>query len=103
MVIPLAEANRYTNGNGRSFNQFRAEGTAAEAKTVFVQIGLKVVLRQAMISVQDECFGVADSDVQPVERLGIRVIRFALMGIALQGGNISAVSIAMDLTSLRKC
>ena len=61
MVILLAQPNGCANGEGQTFQQPRAEVTATEAEAVFIEIELKVFLRQTMIRAQNERLGVADT------------------------------------------
>lgn len=49
------------------FQQSRAKVAAAKAETIFIKVGLKILLRQTMIRTQNERFGVADYNVQPME------------------------------------
>ena len=74
MVIPLVQLNRIANSQGQALQKSRSEIAAAKAETVLVQIGLKIFFGQTVISSQDEGFGVADDDVQPVEQTGIWVV-----------------------------
>jgi len=53
-----------------------------------------------MMGTQDKCLGVADHDVQPMEKAGIGIVRFVFMSVALQGQNVTAIPIAMDLTAV---
>ena len=52
------------------------------------------------IGTQDKCLGVADRDVQPMEKAGIGIVRFVFMGVALQGRNVIVIAIAVDLTAI---
>ena len=54
---------------------------SAETEAIFVQVGLEVLLGQAMVSTQDERLGIADYDMQPVEQTRIGIVGFVLMGI----------------------
>ena len=68
MVIPLSQLNRCTNSQGQTLQQTGAKATAAETEAIFVEVGLEVLLGQAMVSTQDKCLGVANHDVQPMEQ-----------------------------------
>ena len=61
-----------------------AKVAAVEDKGIFTQAGLKVFLGQIMISAQNRCFGVADDDVQPVKKAGIRIVESVLVGAVFQ-------------------
>ena len=63
---------------------------------------MKIFLGQAMIGAQNKRLGVADHDVQPVEKARIRIIGLVLMGIALQCQDIAAISIAADHAAIDK-
>ena len=67
VVIPLAQPNRSTNSDGPTLNQRPTEVTASETEGELIQIGLKILFGQSMISAQNKCLGVADDDVQPME------------------------------------
>ena len=64
---------------------------------------MEVLFGQAMVSTQDERFGVADYDVQPMEQTRIGIAGFVLMGIALQSRDIASITIAVDRAPLSKC
>ena len=74
MVIPLIQPERRGNSQGQAVQKSGAERAATKTKAELVQIGLQVIFWQAMIGTQNECFGVADHDVQPVQqtRVGIK-------------------------------
>ena len=61
-----------------------------------------MLLRQAMVSTQDERLGVTDYDVQPMEQARIGIVGFVLMGIALQSRDITPVTITVNRTALDK-
>ena len=63
VVIPLAQPNRCANGNGQPLKQAGTKGTAAEAETVLIQIGLEIIFGQTVVSTQNKCLRVADGDV----------------------------------------
>ena len=102
VVIPLAQPNRSTNGNNQTLNQRRAKTAAAEAERKLVQIGLKIFLVQAMIGAKNKSLGVADDDVQPVEKAGIRIIGSVFVGVAFQRGNVTAIAVAVDHAAISK-
>ena len=56
-----------------------------------------------MISSQDERFGVADHDVQPVQQSGIGIVRLVFVGVSLQRRDVTAVAVAADYAALGKC
>ena len=51
-----------------------------------------------MIGAQNKRLGVADHDVQPMEKAGIRIVGLVFMGVVLQRRDITAVAIGVDLT-----
>lgn len=53
-----------------------------------------------MIGAQDKRLGVADHDMQPMEKAGIGIVRLVFMGVALQGQNVTAIAIAVELTAI---
>ena len=53
-----------------------------------------------MIGTQDKRFGIADHDVQPMEKAGIGIVEFVFMSIAIQGRNVAAITIAVDFTDV---
>ena len=78
MVIPLVQPDRRANSQGQAIQKGWTKGAAAKTEAELVQIGLQVIFWQTMIGTQNESFGVADHDVQPVQqtRVGIeRVVR----------------------------
>lgn len=64
----LISQARKRNGQGQTLQQGRAKVAAAETEGILVQIGLEVFFGQAMIGTQDKRFGIADHDVQPMEK-----------------------------------
>lgn len=63
---------------------------------------MKVLLGQAMIGAQNKCLGVADDDVQPMEKAGMGIVGFVFMGIAFQRRDVTAIAIAVDLAAIVK-
>lgn len=53
-----------------------------------------------MIGTYDKRFGVADHDVQPMEKAEIGVIGFVFMSEAIPGRNVAAITIAVNLTAI---
>ena len=102
MVIPLAQPKGTADGQGQALQKSRAEEVAAKTEAVLVQIRLQVFLGQTVISPQDERFGIANHDVQPVEQTGVGIVRLVFMGVALQCWDIAAVAIAPNGASLGK-
>ena len=62
-----------------------------------------MLFRQTMIRTQNERFGVADHNVQPMEQAGVGIVGHALMGIAFQSWDIASVPIVADDTAWGKC
>ena len=54
-----------------------------------------------MVGAQDECLGIADHDMQPVKHTAVGDVDLMLVGVILQGWNITAVTIAADRAALR--
>ena len=55
-----------------------------------------------MIGSQNECFGVADHNVQPVQQTRVGIERLVLMGVAIQRWNVTAVAITADCAASSK-
>ncbi len=55
-----------------------------------------------MIGTQDECFGVANHDVQPVQQAGVGIVRLVFVGVALQRRDVAAVAVTANCASLGK-
>lgn len=55
-----------------------------------------------MIGAQNKCLGVADDDVQPMEKAGMGIVGFVFMGIAFQRRDVTAIAIAVDLAAIVK-
>lgn len=90
------------NSQSQTVQQGLTEVAAAETEGILVQIGLKILLGQAMIGAQNKRLGVADHDVQPVEQTGIKVVGFVLMGITFECRDVTAVAIPVDHTAIDK-
>ena len=56
-----------------------------------------------MIGVEDKCLGIADDDVQPMEKTGVGIVGAILMGIAFQRWDVTAIAIATDDAAVGKC
>ena len=54
------------------------------------------------MGVQSKCLGVADDDMQPMEKAGIRSVGSVLMGVAFQCGDVTAVTVAVDYAAIGK-
>ena len=80
--------------------QCRAKVAAGETEGILVQIGLEVLLGQAMIGTQDKRLSVVDHDVQPMEKAKIGGVGVAFMGVAIQGRNVTGIAITVDLTAI---
>ncbi len=102
MVIPLSQPDRRANCKSEVAKQGRAKKTPGEAETKFIQIGLQVVFRQAMISAQYERLGVSNHDMQPMEQTGIGIVSLMLMGKVSQGWDVAAIPVAADHTAFCK-
>ena len=85
-------------GQGQTLQQGATKVVAAETEGILIQIGLEIFLGQAMIGAQNKRLGVADHDVQPMEKAGIRIVGLVFMGVVLQRRDITAVAIGVDLT-----
>ena len=103
MVIPLVQPDRRANGPGQAVQKSGTEGAAAKTEAELVQIGLQVIFWQTMIGTQNESFGVAEHDVQPVQQTGVGIERLVLMGVAFQRWNVTAVAITADCAASSKC
>ena len=55
-----------------------------------------------MMGTQDKCLGVADDDVQPMEKAGMGIVGFVFMDIAFQRRDVTAIAIAVDLAAIVK-
>ena len=102
MVIPLAQPKGTANRQDQALQKSRSEEAAAKTEAVLVQIRLQVFLGQTVISPQDERFGIANHDVQPVEQTGVGIVRLVFMGVALQRRNIAAVAVTPNDAILGK-
>ena len=102
MVIPLVQPERRGNGEGKAVQKSGTEGAAAKTEAELVQIGLQVFFWQTMIGSQNECFGVSDHDVQPVQQTRVGIERLVLMGVAFQRWNVTAIAITADCAASSK-
>lgn len=57
---------------------------------------------QTMTSVRNKCPGIADDNVQPIEKIRIGIVGFVLMSVVFQSRDITAVTIAVDHAAIRK-
>lgn len=102
MVIPLAQPKGIADSKGQELQKIRTGKAAAKAEAVLIQVRLQAFLGQTVISSQDERFGIADHDVQPVEQTGVGIIRLVFVDVTLQCRDIAAVAIAPNGASLGK-
>ena len=55
-----------------------------------------------MIGAQNKCLGVADNDVQPMEKAGIRIVGSVPVSVAFQCGDITVITVAVDHAVISK-
>ena len=87
-------------GQGQTLQQGATKVVAAETEGILIQIGLEIFLGQAMIGAQNKRLGVADHDVQPMEKAGIRIVGLVFMGVVLQRRDVTTIAIAEDLAAI---
>ena len=74
----------------------RPKSTATKAEGKLIQVGLKMILGQAVVGSQNKCLGIADHNMQPVEHTAVWVIGFMLVDVILKRRDITAVTVAAD-------
>lgn len=84
------------HGVNQPLSQQAAKSAAAEAERKLVQVGLKMVLGQAVVGSQNERLGIADHNMQPVEHTAVGIIGLMFVGVILKRRDITAVTIAAD-------
>ena len=85
-----------SHGEDEPVGQQGAKSAATEAERKLIQVGLKMILGQAMVGSQNKRLSIADHNMQPVEHTAIRVIGLMFMGVILKRRDITAVAIAAD-------
>ena len=101
MVIPFSKPCEIERQPKSAAGLIVPERAAAKTKSKLVQIGLKIVLGQTVISAKDEGLRVADHDMQPAKHTAVGNIVLILVSVFFQSREIAAVTIAADCASLR--
>lgn len=57
-----------------------------ETEAILVEVSLEIFLGKTMIGAQDECLGVANYDMRPVELARAGVVGLMLLGISSRTG-----------------
>lgn len=86
----------------QALGQQAAKSAAAEADRKLTQVGPKMFLGKAVVGFQNECLGIADHNMQPVEHTAVGVIGLILVGVILKGRDITAVPVAAHGAADRK-
>lgn len=55
-----------------------------------------------MMGVQNKYLGIADNNVQPIEKVGIGNVGAVLVGVALQRRDVTAITITVDYATIGK-
>ena len=92
----LVNYSRASHSVDQAVSQQTTKSAVAEAERKFVQVGLKMILGKAVVGSQNECLGIADHNMQPVEHTTVGVIGLMLVGVILKRRDITAVTVTAD-------